>query len=168
MTCLPPVLLTAEHQVETFLSGKESLDVYLKRFALTNTAAGIARTYVVTPEKQLSVVGYYSLAAASVEKAHVPARVAKGVPNYPIPVVLLARLAVDHRFQRRGLGKGLLRDALLRTVAAADVIGLRALLVHAKDDQARRFYELFGFSPSPTDPLHLMLLMKDLRRTLQS
>jgi predicted N-acetyltransferase YhbS len=103
-----------------------------------------------------------------VEKAAVPERVAKGVPNRPIPVVLLARLAVDRRFQGKGLGKGLLRDALVRALAAAEAVGVRAILVHAKDEEAARFYSQFGFTASPTDPLHLMLLIKDLRRTLQS
>jgi predicted N-acetyltransferase YhbS len=94
--------------------------------------------------------------------------VAKGIPNHPVPVVLLARLAVDRRFQGRGVGKGLLRDALLRSLAAAEVVGIRAVLVHAKDQHAADFYGQFGFAPSPTDPLHLMLLMKDLRRTIQA
>jgi GNAT superfamily N-acetyltransferase len=167
MNFLPPALITAEHRVENFDCGQESLNQYLKRFALTNTAAGTARTYVTTGIGEMSVVGYYSLAAASVEKANVPERVAKGVPNHPVPVVLLARLAIDRRVQGKGLGKALLRDALLRALAAAEVVGIRAMLVHAKDEQAATFYRRFGFVASPTDPLHLMLLMKDLRRTLQ-
>lgn len=168
MSFLPPALITAEHQVEGFDCGKESLNQYLRRFALTNTAAGTARTYVTTSSEAMVVVGYYSLAAGSVEKGGVPERVAKGVPNHPIPVVLLARLAIDRRFQGKGVGKALLRDALVRALAAADVIGLRAILVHAKDEEAVRFYTQFGFTPSPTDPLHLMLLIKDIRRTLQT
>ncbi len=94
-----PVLLTARHRVEDFDCGNESLNLYLKRFALTNTASGTARTYVATAIGEASVIGYYSLAAASVEKAQVPERVGKGTPNHPVPVVLLARLAVDLRFQ---------------------------------------------------------------------
>lgn len=166
MSFLSPALITAQHRVEDFDCGKESLNQYLKRFALTNTAAGSARTYVTTASGEPSVIGYYSLAAGSVEKAGVPERVAKGIPSHPVPVVLLARLAVDHRFQGRGVSKTLLRDALLRSLAAAEAIGIRAVLVHAKDEQAGSFYSWFGFVPSPTDPLHLMLLMKDLRRTL--
>jgi len=168
MSLLPPALITAEHQVEGFDCGKEALNQYLRRFALTNTAAGTARTYVTTSSEEPTVIGYYSLASGSVEKAAVPERVAKGVPNHPVPVVLLARLAVDQRFQGKGVGKALLKDALARTLAAADVVGIRALLVHAKDQEAARFYSQFGFAPSPTDPLHLMLLIKDLRRTLQT
>jgi len=162
-----PALMTVEHQVQEFDCGTESLNLYLKRFALSNTAAGIARTYVATFSGELSVVGYYSLAAGSVEKANVPERVGKGVPNHPGPVVLLARLAVDHHLQGQGVGKGLLRDALLRSLTAAAVVGIRAILVHAKDDQAARFYSKFGFAASPTEPLHLMLLMKDLRLTVE-
>jgi GNAT superfamily N-acetyltransferase len=116
----------------------------------------------------MAVAGFYSLAAGSVHKGEAPERVAKGVPSHPIPVVLLARLAVDREFQGLGVGKGLLRDALLRVSSAADIIGIRALLVHAKDERAERFYSQFGFCASPTDPLHLMLLMKDLRRTLEA
>jgi GNAT superfamily N-acetyltransferase len=167
MSFSPPVLIGVQHQVEHFDCGTESLNLYLKRFALTNTSAGTARTYVTTSGLELSVTGYYSLAAGSVEKAQVPERVAKGVPNHPVPVVLLARLAVAAPFQGLGLGKGLLRDALQRTISAADVIGIRAILAHAKNSTAASFYAQYGFIPSPTNPLHLMLLMKDLRRTLQ-
>lgn len=163
-----PALITAENHVDDFDCGKESLNHYLKRFALTNTAAGTARTFVTTLIGEHSVVAYYSLAAGSVEKAQVPERVAKGVPNHPIPVVLLARLAVDRDFQGKGVGKGLLRDALLRSLSAAEVIGIRAILVHAKDEEAANFYASSGFTPSPTNQLHLMLLMKDLKRSLQS
>ena len=168
MSFLPPALITAGHQVESFDCGQDSLNQYLKRFALTNTAAGTARTYVTTSSEEPMVIGYYSLAAASVQKAAAPERVAKGVPNYPIPVVLLARLGVDQRFQGKGLGTALLRDALTRALGAADVVGVRAILVHAKDEEAARFYSQFGFTSSPTDPLHLMLLIKDLRRTLEA
>ena len=167
MSFLPPALITGEHQVASFDCGKESLNQYLRRFALTNTAAGTARTYVTTASEGAMVIGYYSLAAGSVEKAAVPVRVSKGMLNHPISVVLLARLAVDRRFQGKGLGKALLRDALARALAAAEVVGVRAILVHAKDEEAARFYTQFGFTTSPTDPLHLMLLIKDLRRTLQ-
>ena len=168
MSFLPPALITAGHLVESFDCGQESFNQYLKRFALTNTAAGTARTYVTTSSDETAVIGYYSLAAGSVEKSAVPGRVAKGVPNHPIPVVLLARLAIDQRFQGKGLGTALLKDALARTLAAANVVGARAILVHAKDEEAARFYSQFGFAPSPTDPLHLMLLIKDLRRTFQA
>lgn len=96
-----------------------------------------------------------------------PARIKKGLARHPIPVILIARLAVDASEKGQGLGATLLRDALFRIAAAADQIGARAVLVHAKDDEARKFYEHFGFEPSPIDPLHLLLLMKDLRASLR-
>jgi GNAT superfamily N-acetyltransferase len=111
----------------------------------------------------MRVVGYYALAAGSVEHEEVPARIRKGLARYPVPVILLARLAVDQQERGRGLGAALLKDALTRAARAADEIGARAILVHAKDDEARSFYEHFDFEPSPSDPLHLFLLMKDLR-----
>ena len=110
------------------------------------------------------MVGYYALTAGSVEREESPERVKKGLARHPIPVILLARLAVDRREQGKGLGAALLKDALIRAAGAADEIGARAVLVHAKDDEARAFYEHFDFEPSPIDPLHLFLLMKDLKR----
>src|SRR5258708_28745828 len=124
MSFTPPGLITAQHQVAAFDCGKESLNQYLKRFALTNTAAGIARTYVTTEAGEAVVIGYYSLAAGSVDRGNVPERVAKGIPQHPVPVVLLARLAVDQRLQDKGLGKSLLPDALQRVVSAAAVVGV--------------------------------------------
>jgi GNAT superfamily N-acetyltransferase len=114
-----------------------------------------------------SVVGYYSLAAGSVRKEESPARIAKGLANHPIGVILLARLAVDRSEHGAGLGKKLLVDALSRALTAADAIGARAILVHAIDEEAAAFYEKFGFEPSPLDLKQLMLLMKDLRATLK-
>lgn len=114
------------------------------------------------------VVGYYSLSAGSVRKEESPARIAKGLANHPIGVILLARLAVERSERGAGLGKALLFDALSRSLAAADAIGARAILVHAIDDEAAAFYRRFGFEPSPLDPKQLMLLMKDLRATLKS
>ena len=105
----------------------------------------------------------YSLAAGAVEHADAPRRIGKGLARHPIPVILLARLAVDRTWQGRGLGKALVKDALLRTAAASDIAGIRDLLVHARDDEARAWYEALEFEPSPTDPCHLFLLMKDLR-----
>jgi GNAT superfamily N-acetyltransferase len=113
-----------------------------------------------------SVVGFYSLAVGSVDPAAAAPRVIKGVPRHPVPVMILARLAVDLAHQRVGLGRALLKDALGRTAQAADIAGVRALLVHAKDERARNWYLSFDFEPSPSDPLHLFLLMKDLRAAL--
>ncbi|MCV0351612.1 MAG: GNAT family N-acetyltransferase [Nitratireductor sp.] len=157
--------LDASHDVDAFNSGKEPLDRFLQRHALVNQKAGSAQTYVVCRGEQ-RVVGYYSLAVGAVEHADAPGRVGKGLARHPIPVMLLARLAIDRSEQGKGLGKALLKDALLRTAQAADIAGIRALLVHAKDDEARAWYERFDFDPSPTDPYHLFLLMKDLRAIL--
>ena len=156
--------LDAAHDVAPFACGKAPLDRFLKRFALANQKADGARTYVVC--RGSTVLAYYSLAAAAVGHADAPHRVGKGLARHPVPVMLLARLAVDRTEQGRGLGKALVRDALLRTAEAADIAGIRALLVHAKDDEAQAWYEALEFEPSPTDPRHLFLLMKDLRAAL--
>lgn len=157
--------LTAAHDVSGFDCGKPPLDVFLQRHAFAAQQAGTARTYVICRGDRC-VVGYYSLAVGAVDHANAPARVGKGTGRYPIPVLLLARLAVDRAEQGAGLGKALLKDALLRSVEAAEIAGIRALLVHAQDDEARSWYERFDFEPSPTDPYHLFLLMKDLRAAL--
>ncbi len=160
----PVETLDETHDVASFECGKEALDHFLKRFALSNQRADSARTYVVC--RRSTVIAYYSLAAGAVEHAEAPVRVGKGLARHPIPVMLLARLAVDRSEQGRGIGKALIKDALLRTAATADIVGVRALLVHAKDEEARAWYEALEFEPSPTDSYHLFLLMKDLRRIL--
>ena len=154
------------HSVSSFDCGKEPLNDWLKRFALTNEQSDAARTYVL--HRSGRVVGYYSLTAGSVRKEESSARIAKGLANHPIGVILLARLAVDKGERGSGLGKRLLVDALSRCMEAADAIGARAILVHAIDDEAAAFYKKFGFDPSPLDPRQLMLLMKGLRATLRS
>jgi GNAT superfamily N-acetyltransferase len=162
-----PEPLTKSHVLEEFDSGSPPLNDWLKRHALTSQAAGTARVFVTT-EDGVRVVGYYALAAAQVEPVAATERLAKGQPKHrPIPVVLLARLAVDLNHHGRGVGTSLLQDAMLRAHQAAEQIGLRAMLVHAKDDHARGWYEQYGFEPSPTDPLHLILLMKDLRAFIE-
>ena len=159
-----PVPLTRRHNHGSFDCGSEPLNTYLKQFAWANQQAGAARTYVATYGHR--VVGYYMLAYGSVEHEQASPRVRKGLARHPIPVMVLARLAVDRSHQGQGLGKGLLRDALLRTLQAADIAGLRAVLVHAKDENAKEFYSRFGFEPSPVDEFHLMLLLKDLRKAV--
>jgi GNAT superfamily N-acetyltransferase len=158
--------LAKEHDVSSFDCGKAPLNDWLKRFALTNQQNDSARTYVV--HRSNKIVGYYSLTAGSVRKEESSARIGKGLANHPIGVILLARLAVDKSERGSGLGKRLLADALLRCVEAADMIGARAILVHAIDDEAAAFYRKFGFEASPLDPKQLMLLMKDLRATLKA
>jgi GNAT superfamily N-acetyltransferase len=159
-------ILTWEHDASRFDCGKAPLNDWLKRFALTNQQNDSARTYVV--HRAGMIAGYYSLGAGSVRRDESPARVAKGLANHPIGVILLARLAVDRGEQGTGLGKALLADALVRSAGAADVIGARAILVHAMDDEATEFYGKYGFDPSPLEPRQMMLLMKDLRATLPS
>ena len=158
-------LLQKHHRTEEFDCQKhQSLNDWLKRFALTSQQSEASRTYVVHRDNR--VIGYYSLCAGSVSKAEATGRVAKGQPNYPISVILLARLAIDRREQGRKLGAALLKDALHRCSQAADIIGVRAVLVHAIDADAKNFYNHFGFGECPVDSLHLMLLMKDLRASL--
>ena len=158
-------LLTTEHDVSQFDCGRHaSLSDWLKRFARMNQASGDTRTYVV--HRDLSVVGYYSLAPGSVSRKEATARASRAAPE-PIPIVLLARLAVDKREQAQGLGSALLKDALQRAYAGAEIIGGRAVLVHAIDDEASGFYRKYGFESCPGLELHLTLLMKDLRATLR-
>ncbi|MGH9644134.1 MAG: GNAT family N-acetyltransferase [Terriglobales bacterium] len=157
-------LLTADNDVSQFDCGKHvSLTDWLKRFARMNQASGDTRTYVV--HRNSSVVGYYSLTPGSVSRREATARAGKAAPE-PIPIVLLARLAVDIGEQGKGLGSALLKDALQRAYAGAEIIGGRAVLVHAIDAEAGAFYRKYGFESCPGLELHLMLLMKDLRATL--
>lgn len=155
-------LLGADHSAEGFDSGKPELDEWISRFALASQRAGSARVYVI--QRAGRIIAYYALAAASVEVSEAPRRVAKGLARHPIPVILLARLAIHRTEQGKGLGSALLKDALRRALSASSEIGARAVLVHAKDEDAKAFYEHFDFEESPTDPLHLFVLMKDLRR----
>ncbi len=161
-----PEPLSSDHVLEGFACGRVSLDQWLTRHTLQAAAAGSARTYVVLDSEQHRVVGYHALTAAGLEREAATARVTKVLPRYPVPVVLLARLAVDLSVAGRGLGAWLLRDAMLRTLTAAQTIGVRAMLVHAQDDDARRFYLRHGLEPSPSDPLHLMILLKDIAASI--
>lgn len=154
--------LSGDDLTDSFACGQDDLDRFLKRFALANQAASTAQTYVTCRARR--VVGYYSLAVGSVQREDSPARAVRGMARHPVPVMILARLAVDRSEQRSGIGKSLLKDALLRTAQAAEIAGIRALVVHAKDHDARRWYEQFDFEPSPTDPLHMFLLLKDLKK----
>lgn len=159
-----PVLLTRVHDRSAFDCGVPALNDYLKQYALQNQRKNAARTYVATRGNR--VVGYYTLAYGSVSLAEAPPSVKAGLAKYPIPVILLARLAVDVAERGQGLGAGLLKDALLRTMQAAEIAGLRAMLVHARDDAARAFYEKFGFEPSPIDAYHLFLKVSDIIASL--
>jgi GNAT superfamily N-acetyltransferase len=166
---LGPVPLTRGHGVEEFSCGELELDDWLHRFALSAQAAGTSRVYVATLGDSATVVGFYSLTASQILPGEATRRMLKGEPSSrPQPAILLARFGVDRRYQGQGLGRSLLADAMGRTLAAADVVGARVLLVHAKHERAKQFYLRFGFEESPSDPLHLVLLLKDIRRRLAS
>lgn len=157
--------LADHHQTDGFDCGKHSsLTEWLKRFALSSQKANSSRTYVIHRDNK--VVGYYALCAASVSQEEATQRTRKGLPKQPIPAILLARLAVDKNYQKQGIGPNLLRDALARCLSAAKEIGARVVLVHAIDEEAKRFYKHWGFEDSPIDDLHLMLLMKDIEKSL--
>jgi GNAT superfamily N-acetyltransferase len=158
-----PEPLAPAHDTRDFDCGVESLNQWLQKHATQAAAAGSARTFVIHDDEQDRVIGFHALTAASVTQDEATARAAKGMPRHPIPAALLARLAVDTAVQGRGVGAWLLRDAMLRTLSAAESVGIRVLLVHAIDQDARKFYEHHGFEPSPTDPLNLQMLIKDIR-----
>jgi GNAT superfamily N-acetyltransferase len=160
--------LRADHVVEGFDCGRVSLNVWLTRHARQAAAVGSARTYLTVDAPQGRVVGYHALAAAALEREAATARLVNGMPQYPIPVVLLARLAVDLSVTGQGLGAWLLRDAMTRTLSAAETIGVRAMLVHAIDEDAAGFYLRHGHEASPTDPRHLMILIKDIAAALNA
>lgn len=153
--------LDRTHAVEGFTCGQPELDRFLIRHALQAQQANSSQTYVGVSDK--TVVGYYTIVAGEVLHADAPERVVKGMPRHPIPLLILARLAVHSDWQGRGIGAGLLLDALGRTLQVADIVGVRSLAVHAKDDAAAAFYRHFGFVPSPTDSRHLFMLIKDIR-----
>jgi GNAT superfamily N-acetyltransferase len=154
--------LRRDHPIDAFDCGQEALNSWLRKHALQNQGAGAAQSYVGLVDGV--VIGYYSLAVGQIEYIDAPERLRKGLAQHPVPIMLLARLAVDKNWQKKGVGRALLRDAVLRTVQAADIAGIRALTVHAKNDTARRYYEQFDFAASPADPLHLFVLLKDIRK----
>ncbi len=156
--------LQRAHSVEHFDCGHESLNRFLIRYALQNQQASACTTYVALADRD--VAGYYTLVVGQVEHEGAPERLKKGLARHPVPIMLLARLAVAREWQGKGLGSGLLKDAMLRTLQAADIAGIRAFAVHAKDDTARSFYERFDFIASPSDPYHLFRLLKDIRAAL--
>ena len=163
MTLKAPEPIGPAHDVSDFDCGKPVLDDWLKRSALKNELSDALRTYVVCEDGH--VAAYYCLATGSVARREAPGPVRRNMPE-PISVMVIGRLAVDRRFQGRGLGSGLLRDAVLRTLRAGEIAGLRAILVHALDDGAARFYRGHGFVPSPIDGLVLMLKLDAVRAAI--
>jgi GNAT superfamily N-acetyltransferase len=162
-----PVPLRGKHSTDEFESGEESLDVWLKRYARHAEAAGSARVYVTTDDG-VCVVGYYALTIGEVGPELATERMKKGQPNESsVPVMLIARLAVDGDHRDQGLGRSLLQDALLRCASAIELVGARAIVAHAVSEEASAFYDKFGFEESPTDPLHRSLLVKDMKKFLR-
>lgn len=157
-----PQALDAHHPLEAFDCGKPALNDWLVRHARQAQASGSARTYVVA--EQARVAGYFSLTVGQIDTVQAPDRVRKGMGAFPIPVIVLARLAVSRSDQGRGIGVGMLQDAIRRTLAIAEQAGVRALLTHPIDESAERFYLRFGFEPSPVRAQQLLLLLKDARR----
>lgn len=160
MTISAPEPLKQQHDIESFTSGVDSLDNWLKRRALNNQASGASRTFVACDG--LRVMAYYALASSAVASDEAPGRFRRNMPD-PIPVVVLGRLAVDRTLQGRGVGRALVRDAGRRVLQAADAIGIRGMLVQSLSLEAKAFYERVGFDPSPLDPMTLMMTLADLR-----
>jgi predicted N-acetyltransferase YhbS len=164
MTLSAPEPLNENHCIEAFASGIPSLDDWLKRRAVKNQISGASRTFVVCDIGR--VVAYYALASSAVAVDEAPGRFRRNMPD-PIPVVVLGRLAVDCAFQGKGIGRALVRDAGYRVVQAADTIGIRGLVVHALSEEAKIFYQMVGFDPSPLDPMTLMITLADLKACLK-
>ena len=165
MTLTAPAPLAEHHELVGFDSGVPELDDWLRRRARANQAGGASRTFVVCVGNR--VVAYYALASGAVRTPEAPGRFKRNMPD-PIPVAVLGRLAIDRTYQGRGIGRALVRDAGLRLLNAAEILGIRGVLVHAISDDARAFYEAVGFLPSPSDPMMLMIGLKDLSNALSA
>lgn len=164
----PPLLLQPEHHLDGFRCRSVEQTEWLVRHSRQSASAGTTRVLVVSPTSSNTVIAYYAWCMASIALGDAPPRARKGAGRYPQPVALLTRLGVDARHERRGIGAGLLQDVIVRTLAVGDKIGCHGLLVHAETPDAASFYRHLvpEFDSSPTNDLHLMLLMKDIRRTL--
>lgn len=164
MTSLQITKLLRSHPVERFDCGNDELNRFLLRFALQNQQANASQTYVSLTDDD--IVGFYTLVVGEVTFDDAPERLTRGLARHPIPIMLLARMGVHTDWQGRGIGTGLLKDAMLRTIQAAEIAGIRSISVHAKDEQAASFYRHFDFVESPTDPLHLFMMIKDVKRLI--
>lgn len=158
--------LTRHHAVEDFDCGQEELNQFLVRYALIRQLSNASQTYVGLMDDE--VIGFYTLVVGEVGYDDAPERLTKGMARHPVPLMVLARMAASLSWQGKGVGTGLLKDAMRRTVGASEIAGIRAMAVHAKDDEARGFYRRFDFELSPTNPLHLFMLVKDLRGIISS
>jgi len=164
MTIKKPEPLDARFDLSTFDCGKPELDTWLKKYAQQARSVGSANTYIVCNDEQ--VIAYYSLTVGQVNAEEVSDRIRKGMGQYPIPVIILARLAVHQAYKGLGIGTGMLKDAILKTLSIADQAAIRALLVHAIDDEAFDFYQKFAFEASPLRSNQLVLLLKDAKRKI--
>jgi GNAT superfamily N-acetyltransferase len=163
MSLTPPETLSIHHSCSDFFCGIASLDNWLKRRAYTNQISGATRTFVICVDNR--VVGYYALASGAISIQSALGKFRRNMPD-PIPVVILARLAIDSSYQSQGLGRALFRDAALRVVQAADTIGIRGIIVHAISEEAKDFYLALGFILSPLEPMTLMITLNDLRDSI--
>ena len=159
----PPEKLSANHDVSQFQCGEPALDNWLKRRALNNEKSGASRTYVVCAGNR--VMAYYALAVGAVTHVGAPGRVRRNMPD-PVPVMVIGRLAVDQALQGQAIGPALLRDAVLRTLQAAEIAGIRAVLVHAISERAKAFYEKWGFIASPLEPMTLMITVAEAEKAI--
>ena len=166
MSLSAPQPLDASHRLEEFDCGKPALTDWLLHHARQAQSSGSARTFVVCDDGR--VAGYFSLTIGQIDTLEAPERIRRGMGQYPIPLVILARLAIDLDYQRQGLGFSLLQDAISRTVAIAEQAGIRALLTHPIDAEADAFYRHFGFEPTPAHEQHLIRLLKDARRFVRA
>ncbi len=155
-----PRLISKLHNKTQFDCGDTNLNIFLKKYALQNDKNNSSKTYVSTYKKTKNIIGYYTLAYGSVSHAEATEEVKKNMPKYPIPVMILARLAVDKNYKNKGIGAGLLKDAISRTMQASEIAGLRAIIAHAKDENAKSFYIHHGFKASCLDDYHMMLVIK--------
>ncbi|MDA9163328.1 GNAT family N-acetyltransferase [Rickettsiaceae bacterium] len=163
-----PTLIKKSHDKKTFNCGHEALNVFLQKYAIQNDKNNSSRTYVSLCKATQKVAGYYTLTYGAISHAGATSSVKKRMPNYPIPVMILARLAVSNEYQKLGVGSSLLKDALLRTMQASDIAGLRAIIAHAKDVTAKNFYLQYGFEESTLDTYHVMLPIQDIELNLRS
>ena len=163
LSLTPPETLSSHHSCSDFSCGIASLDDWLKRRAYTNQISGATRTFVICVDNR--VVGYYALASGAISIQSALGKFRRNMPD-PIPVVILARLAIDSSYQSQGLGRALFRDAALRVVQAADTIGIRGIIVHAISEEAKDFYLALGFILSPLEPMTLMITLNDLRDSI--
>jgi ribosomal protein S18 acetylase RimI-like enzyme len=168
LSLLNPVLINKTHDKLSFDCGYESLNVFLQKYALQNDKNNSSRTYVSVCETTGTIAGYYTLTYCAISHAEATNKVKKRMPNYPIPVMVLARLAVSNEYKQLGLGTGLLKDALLRTMQASDIAGLRAIVAHAKDIKAKNFYLKYGFEESILNEYHLMLFIQDIEFSIST